>query len=95
MATFLLIFDRANSNTSGNGNRVTHKRNHSNDNITKLKHKLLEVKWCEILDGNDADVDHNKFIETFDNHTMIVFHCKKCNGNRRKNLFLLGLQKVY
>ena len=41
--------------------------NHSDDNITKLKHKLSEIKWCEILDGNDADVDYNKFIETFDN----------------------------
>ena len=86
MTTSLLStnIDRANSNTSGNGKRVTHKRNHSDDNITKLKLKLSEVKWCKILDGYDANVDCNKFIETFD-----VIEIEK------KNLFLLGLEKVY
>ena len=86
--------DLANSNTSGNGKRVTYKRNHSDDNITKLKHKLSEVKWCEILDGNDADVDYNKFLETFDN-TMIVFHWKNVMEIEKRNLLLLGLQKVF
>ena len=55
----------------------------------------LKSSWCEISDGNDADVDYNKFIETFDNIYNDCIPLKKCNGNRKKNLFLLGLQKVY
>ena len=35
-------------NTSGSVKSVTYKRNHSNDNITKLKQKLSEVNWCKI-----------------------------------------------
>ena len=64
--------DHVYSNISGNGKRVTHKRNHSYDNITKFKQKLSEVNWFEILDGNNADVDYNKFIETFGN---IYYDC--------------------
>ena len=86
--------DRANSNTSGNGKRVTYKRYHSDDNITKLKHKSSEVKWCEILDDNDADVD-NKFIETFDNIYNDCIPLKKCNGNRKKEPTSPWITKVY
>ena len=53
-------------NTSSNVKRVAYKRNYSNDYITKLKKKLKEVNWCDILDGNNADDDYNRFIVTFD-----------------------------
>ena len=45
---------------------VAYKRNHSNDNITKFKKKLMEVNWFNILDGNKVDDDYDKFIVTFD-----------------------------
>ena len=32
--------------------KVTYKRNHSDENIAKLRKKLSDVKWKEILDNN-------------------------------------------
>ena len=43
--------------TSVNSKRVMYRRNHSDDTISKLNKKLLEVNWCEILDGNNANDD--------------------------------------
>ena len=61
-----------------------YRRNHSDDNISKLNKKLSEVNWCEILDGNNANDDYDKFIVTFDNIYKECIPLKKCNGNRKK-----------
>ena len=37
----------------------------SNGNINNLNHKLLLVKWDQILDGRDAGEDYYKFTELF------------------------------
>ena len=34
--------------------------------LRSFKQILLDVKWREILDNNNADDDYNKFIETLD-----------------------------
>ena len=70
--------------TSVNAKRVMYRRNHSDDNISKLNRKLLEVSWCEILDGNNANDDYDKLILTFDNIYNECIPLKKCNGNRKK-----------
>ena len=54
------------SNSFGSTKKVTYKRIHSDTNIANFQQRLSDVKWQEILDNNDADADHNKFIETFD-----------------------------
>ena len=70
--------------TSVNAKRVMYRRNHSDDNISKLNKKLSEVNWGEILDGNNANDDYDKFIVTFDNIYKECIPLKKCNGNRKK-----------
>ena len=42
-----------------------YRRVHSDDNISKLKKKLSDVKWQEILDNTNVDSDYDKFLETF------------------------------
>ena len=61
-----------------------YKRNHSDDNISKLNQKLSDVNWCEILDGNNVNDDCNKFIVTFDRTFNECVPLKKFNGNRKK-----------
>ena len=61
------------------------KRKHSNENVNRLKQRLSDVKWQEILDNRDVNDDYNKFIETFN---MLYDECvplKKCNVNRKKD----------
>ena len=59
---------------------------------------MSDVKWQEILENNGADVNHNKFIETFDALYNECVPLKKCPNNRttgKKNPWITkGLLKV-
>ena len=46
-------------------NNCSYKRCYSNDNITKFKKCLSEVKWSEVLDQIDANNDYNMFVNKF------------------------------
>ena len=72
------------TNHSGSTKKITYKRIHTDDNIAKLKQRLIDVKWQEILDNNNANDDYNKFIETFDTLYNECVPLKKCTNNRRK-----------
>ena len=72
------------TNHSGSTKKITYKRIHTDDNIAKFKQRLIDVKWQEILDNNNANDDYNKFIETFDTLYNECVPLKKCTNNRRK-----------
>ena len=72
------------TNHSGSTKKITYKRIHTDDNIAKLKQRLIDVKWQEILDNNNANDDYNKFNETFDTVYNECVPLKKCTNNRRK-----------
>ena len=64
--------------------KISYKRKHTEANTTQFKQKLSNVKWQEVLDGNNAEDDYDKFIETF---TTLYDECipiTKCSNNRRK-----------
>ena len=67
-----------------NKNKITYKRNHTNDNIANLKQRLSNVKWQEILDNNNVDDDYNTFFETFNTVYNECVPLKKCTNNKRK-----------
>ena len=45
---------------------------------------MKEVNWCDILDGNNADDDYNRFIVTSDDLYNECIPLKKINSNRKK-----------
>ena len=45
---------------------------------------MREVNWCDILDGNNADDDYNRFIVTFDDLYNECIPLKKIKSNRKK-----------
>ena len=80
-------------NRSGSTKKITYKRIYTDDNITKFKQRLIDVKWQEILDNNNADDDYNKFIETFDTlyyecvplqNTLIIEERNQCHHGLRR-----------
>ncbi len=55
-----------------NSKQVTYKTNHTKDNESKFKQKLSDVRCEEVLDNNNADVDYNEFIKTFDSMFTVL-----------------------
>ena len=81
------------TNHSGSTKKITYKRIHTDDNIAKLKQRLIDVKWQEILDNINANDDYNKFIETFDTlynecvplkNALIIEERNQCHHGLRK-----------
>ena len=72
------------TNHSSSTKKITYKRIHTDGNIAKFKQRLIDVKWQDILDNNNANDDYNKFIETFDTLYNECVPLKKCTNNRRK-----------
>ena len=62
-----------------------YKRSFSDGNINNLKQKLSLVKWNELLDGEDADEDYNKFIEVFMSLYDECIPLRKIKPNKRKD----------
>ena len=69
-------------------NKFIYKRNHSTDNMNKLKKSLSEIKWQEILDNNDANDDYNTFIKQFNKVYNECIPLKKCTINREKTSYV-------
>ena len=58
------------------------KRNHSDANITKLKQKLSNVDWHDVLDNTNADHDYDKFLNTFIQLYNECVPLKKCTYDK-------------
>ena len=64
--------------------KSTLKRYHTDENVNKLKQRLSNVKWQEILKNNNVNDDYDKFTETFKSLYDECIPPKKCMVNRKK-----------
>jgi len=64
--------------------KVTYKRKHTNENVSKFKQKLSEVNWQERLNNINADDDYKKFVNIFNDIYDECVPLRKCSGNRKK-----------
>ena len=60
------------------------KRYHSDENVNKLKQRLSNVKWQDILKNNNVNDDYDELTETFKSLYDECIPPKECKVNRRK-----------
>ena len=61
----------------------SYKRCHSDDNISRLKKCLADVKWEEVLDNVDANQDYDTFINKFEELYNECIPLKNCKSKRK------------
>ena len=63
---------------------VTYKRKLCDANINRLKQKLSNVNWHEVLSNDDVNSDYNKFVDKFNGLYDECVPLRKCTINRKK-----------
>ena len=81
-------------NSKNREKKYVYKRNHSNDNISKLKQKLSNVNWQETLDNSDVNDDYTTFVETFENLYDECIPLKNVKSTEKETQYHHGLLKV-
>ena len=64
---------------------VYYKRCHSDDNISKFKQSLSNVRWVEVLDDVDVNQDYNIFVTKFQELYDECIPLKKCISKRKRD----------
>ena len=70
-------------NKSSN-NKYMYKRLLTDGNVSKLRHKLSNIEWDNVLQGANVNDDYDIFLKTFTETYNDCIPTKKCVFNKRK-----------
>ena len=68
-----------------NNNKYVHKRLLTDGNVSKLKQKLSNIEWDNVLQGDNVNDDYEMFLKTFTETYNDCIPIKKCVFNKKKD----------